>query len=115
MENFQCLGSPLALQKIKNSLDKLCSGITGSDANLYGIQETCCACLNTICDVTNMGYSLEVVWSRVLRGLSHHAGQDAGRNHSALYAASALRLVRLWRPDVGARHLDGVHQGLHPL
>ena len=60
MENLQCVGSPVAIQKIKMALDKLCFSLTGSDVTLYGIQETCCACLSTICDVTNRSYALEL-------------------------------------------------------
>ena len=60
MENLQCVGSPVAIKKIKNALDELCSSLTGSDVTLYGTQETCCACFSTICDVTNRSYALEI-------------------------------------------------------
>ena len=60
MDNLQCVGSPVAIQKIKSALDELCSSLTECDVTLYGIQETCCACFSEICDVTNRGYALEL-------------------------------------------------------
>ena len=60
MDNLQCVGSPVAIQKIKSALDELCSSLTGSDVTLYGIQETCCVCFSEICDVTNRDYALEL-------------------------------------------------------